>query len=170
MSPAPLRMFTFVVVQLLVGVVGAFRNNTTSSTTDDDDDVVPVEQRILQQLTLEEKMRFLGGAFPSPPWKRETYTGVIRGVERNDNSLVPALLMNDGPQGFRARDDNSGTTTSFPSNEAVSASFDPDLVYKYAKAIAREFRRKGSNVLLGPGLNVQRVARNGRNFEYLYTV
>lgn len=31
----------------------------------------------------------------------------------------------------------------------------------------REFFLKGANVLLGPGLNVHRVARNGRNIEYL---
>ena len=30
-----------------------------------------------------------------------------------------------------------------------------------------EFYRKGSNVQLGPGVNLARVPRNGRNFEYL---
>eukprot|EP00965_Chrysotila_dentata_P251013 6209781-Pleurochrysis_carterae.AAC.1 len=30
-----------------------------------------------------------------------------------------------------------------------------------------EFFGKGANVQLGPGLNVARVPRNGRNFEYL---
>jgi len=34
-------------------------------------------------------------------------------------------------------------------------------------AIGQEFYGKGSNVMLGPGVNVARVPRNGRNFEYI---
>jgi len=33
--------------------------------------------------------------------------------------------------------------------------------------MGREFRGKGANVMLGPSVNVHRVASNGRNFEYL---
>ena len=31
--------------------------------------------------------------------------------------------------------------------------------------MGKEFFDKGSNVILGPGMNVARVPRNGRNFE-----
>jgi len=33
--------------------------------------------------------------------------------------------------------------------------------------MAEEFRDKGANVQLGVGLNIARVPKNGRNFEYL---
>ena len=33
--------------------------------------------------------------------------------------------------------------------------------------MGREFRRKGANVQLGPGLNLNRVPMGGRNFEYM---
>jgi len=33
--------------------------------------------------------------------------------------------------------------------------------------MGREFFLKGAHVQLGPGLNVQRVPLNGRNFEYI---
>jgi beta-glucosidase len=36
-----------------------------------------------------------------------------------------------------------------------------------AAAIGREFRGKGANVILGPGVNVHRSPYGGRNFEYL---
>ncbi len=34
------------------------------------------------------------------------------------------------------------------------------------QAMGIEFAGKGANVQLGPGMNVARVPRNGRNFEY----
>lgn len=37
----------------------------------------------------------------------------------------------------------------------------------YAAAIGEEFAGKGANGILGPSVDVHRVARNGRNFEYL---
>ena len=36
----------------------------------------------------------------------------------------------------------------------------------FAVAVGQEFREKGANVILGPGVQVQRVARCGRSFEY----
>ena len=74
--------------------------------------------------------------------------------------------MNDGPQGFR---DNAhlGSTTSWPSGLTVATTWDPVLAGTWGEAMGEEFRDKGSNVQLGPGLCVARVPRNGRNFEYL---
>jgi len=40
-------------------------------------------------------------------------------------------------------------------------------VARAAKAIGEEFKSKGANVILGPGVQVHRVPRNGRNFEYI---
>ena len=48
----------------------------------------------------------------------------------------------------------------------LAASFDLDLVNDYVGAIIEEFIAKGSNVILGPGMNLARVPTNGRNFEY----
>jgi beta-glucosidase-like glycosyl hydrolase len=48
----------------------------------------------------------------------------------------------------------------------VAATFDRDLALAWGDAMGEEFRGKGSNVQLGPGMNVARVPTNGRNFEY----
>ena len=48
-----------------------------------------------------------------------------------------------------------------------AATWDPALVLEFATALGEEFKGKGANVILGPSLNVHRVARNGRNFEYI---
>lgn len=81
---------------------------------------------------------------------------------------VPALKMQDASSGFRTTLPwEAGTTTQFPSMLCLASSWDEELVGRVAAAIAREFRGKGANVLLGPGLNVNRIARGGRNFEYI---
>jgi len=45
--------------------------------------------------------------------------------------------------------------------------WDKDLCYAQGKAMGEEFLAKGAHVQLGPGVNVQRIPTNGRNFEYL---
>ena len=78
---------------------------------------------------------------------------------------VPPLNMNDGPQGFRANVD--GTSTQFPCGLAIAATFSPQVAFLWGATMGQEFVGKGANVQLGPGLNLERVPNDGRNFEYL---
>jgi len=96
---------------------------------------------------------------------RGYYTGNILGIPRLG---VPALKMQDAAQGFRPSTKGAeGTTTAWPCLLALASAWDEGLAGELGAAIAREFRGKGANVILGPSVNVHRVARNGRNFEYL---
>jgi beta-glucosidase len=110
---------------------------------------------LLQKMLLSEKIDMLHGI-------DGRYVGNVR---ENKRLGIPAINMNDGPQGFRA-DEFPGTTTAFPSAMTVAASFDLDAMYKYGAAMGQEFWNKGSNCQLGPGMNTARVDVNGRNFEY----
>lgn len=81
---------------------------------------------------------------------------------------VPALLMSDASlgvtnPGFRPGD----TATALPASLALAASFNPELARASGRAIGREARSRGFNVLLAGGINLARDPRNGRNFEYL---
>jgi len=49
----------------------------------------------------------------------------------------------------------------------MAASWDVAALEEWGVGMGKEFRAKGSNVQLGPGLCLARVPRNGRNFEYL---
>ncbi|CAD7971812.1 unnamed protein product [Amoebophrya sp. A25] len=115
---------------------------------------------LLEQLTLDEKLHFFHGV-------NRVYVGYIDGVDRLG---IPPVVMMDGPQGFRQPDQAMsarGSSTAFPCNLAIGATFDRRIAFMYGKFIAKEFRGKGANMLLGPGVNVNRIPRNGRNFEYL---
>jgi beta-glucosidase len=87
----------------------------------------------------------------------------------NERLGIPSINMQDGPQGFRVTETTLpvGSTTAWPSALSVAASWDEDLVYRWTSAMAEEFKGKGANVLLGPGVGIARVPNAGRNFEYL---
>ena len=107
----------------------------------------------LAQMTLTEKISLLAGR---NRW--ETVT-----IERLG---IPSLKVTDGPNGARGADTNHGpTSTSFPIGAAMGATFDPGLIEEVGRALARETRAKGADVLLAPTVNIPRVPNAGRNFE-----
>ncbi|WP_169276111.1 beta-glucosidase family protein [Bifidobacterium moraviense] len=101
------------------------------------------------------------------------------------NAQVPAMTLADGPHGVRLErmdaetdgDDSGGAAhandtrpslpaTCFPTASVVACSWDPRLATLMGQTIAAEARAQGVHVLLGPGMNVKRSPRCGRNFEY----
>lgn len=70
------------------------------------------------------------------------------------------------PQGYRD-DLYPHTTTAWPSGLTVANTWDRSAFSVWGEALGDEFFRKGSNIFLGPGLNLARVPLNGRNFEYI---
>lgn len=81
---------------------------------------------------------------------------------------IPSLNMNDNGNGFRVLDkESSDKVTGWPCALAVASTWSEDLIENWGRALGKEFRSKGANVLLGPGLNVHRTPRGGRNAEYI---
>ena len=111
-----------------------------------------VERRveaILSQMTLEEKIDMLGGVDGF----------FIRALPRLG---LPRLKMADGPIGVR----NFGPATTMAGGIALAAMWNPALAERVGKEIGRDAKAKGVHFLLGPGVNIYRAPRNGRNFEY----
>lgn len=81
---------------------------------------------------------------------------------------IPSLNMQDAAGGFRTYwSELVGTVTCWPSLLSMAATWDVEMMRAFAQALGAEFAAKGANVLLGPSINLHRVPRNGRNFEYL---
>lgn len=92
--------------------------------------------------------------------------GYVPGVPRLG---VPALQETDASLGI-ANPDNvrrGDVATALPSGLSLASTWDPHVAYRSGSLIGDEAWRKGFNVLLGPGLNLTRDPRNGRDFEYL---
>ena len=114
---------------------------------------------LLSQLTLEEKAGLLTGA---SPWRTLNV----------DRLGLTSMVVSDGPHGVRLAEDietmitQSHPATCFPVAVALSASWDVDLLDEMGKALADEAIALGSDILLGPGMNIKRSPLCGRNFEY----
>jgi beta-glucosidase len=115
--------------------------------------------RLVGKMTLDEKLGFVQQNRTKHP--NSGYTGVISAVPRLG---IPALRMNDGPEGFRGL---AGTSTQWLSGLTLAHSFDAALFGEYGEAVAEEFSGKGANCQFGPGVNLARLPNGGRSFEYL---
>jgi len=118
--------------------------------------------QVLPQLSSSEKESLVHG---SNSYGLGWYVGNTKPISHLN---IPALTMQDAGNGFRPHMPGThGSTTMWPSGLALAATWDESLVEEVGAAMGREFRGKGSNVMLGPSVNVHRIARNGRNFEYM---
>ena len=119
--------------------------------------------KVIKEMTLKEKVTLLVGykSFNTLP------------IERLG---IPTLSLSDGPNGLRKEDDQKDNLTGiacslpatcFPVGATVACSWNKENFYNMGKAIAQECKRYGTNILLGPAINIKRNPLCGRNFEYL---
>jgi beta-glucosidase len=113
-------------------------------------------EAILSGLSLEEKVRMIGGQ----------NLFFIQGFESHN---IPQFYLSDATQGVHIRTELSRhleKSTAFPCPLALAATWNPELAHTYARSIGEECRAGDIAVLLGPGMNIYRISQNGRNFEY----
>ena len=74
--------------------------------------------------------------------------------------------MSDGPNGVRGtRFFNGIPAACFPCATALGASWDTELLAEVGKLMGEEAIAKGTHVVLGPTINIQRSPLGGRGFE-----
>ncbi len=107
-------------------------------------------ESILSKMSLEEKIDYIGG------------TGfAIRAMPKLH---LPAFEMSDGPLGVRSN--SRFPSTVYAAGIGLAATWSPDLAKRVGEGIGRDARARGIHFMLGPGVNIYRSPRNGRNFEY----
>lgn len=130
------------------------------------DDAKPIEQRIddaIARMTLQEKIR------------------VIHAQSKFSSAGIPRLgfpdfWTDDGPHGVRPdvlwdEWDQAGQTNdscvAFPALTCLAATWNPDMSLIYGKSLGEEAQYRGKDMILGPGVNINRTPLGGRNFEYM---
>jgi beta-glucosidase len=74
---------------------------------------------------------------------------------------IPIIYEQDGSLGVYAAND----ATQLPAEVSLGSAWDPTLAYQYGQVNGAEHRAKGIAMVLGPGINIDRDPRWGRNFE-----
>ncbi len=91
-----------------------------------------------------------------------------------DHLGIPSIFLADGPHGLRkqmAAADHLGLNeslkaTCFPPAACIANSWNAAVAEACGKALGEEALAQKVNVILGPGVNMKRNPRCGRNFEY----
>ncbi|PJG60150.1 beta-glucosidase [Aeromonas cavernicola] len=136
-------------------------------------------ESMVTKLTLSEKLSLLSGpgygsANGAINVKQDVpgVAGYINGVLRSADGIdIPALKLADGPAGVRINANRDGDSASYyatawPIGSLLASSWDVKLVKAVGAAMGDEVRQYGVDILLAPGMNIQRNPLNGRNFEY----
>ena len=117
---------------------------------------------ILTLMTLDEKISLIGG-------DSIFFTNAVPRLG------IPSVMMADATQGIHLRDNWREEiiydkilpkSTAFPCPILLASTWNKDLAVQYAQAVGEECRAGGIAILLGPGMNIYRQSRCGRNFEY----
>ncbi len=114
---------------------------------------------LVSAMNLDQKLAMLSQSQPI-----FAHYGTAGYIPAQPSLCIPDLVLNDAGQGVG---DQVTGSTAFPAPIAQSSSWDPALQNQFGQALGWEALHKGINVQLAPGVEIDRVPLNGRNFEYM---
>eukprot|EP00729_Bicosta_minor_P021217 gene21217-15642_t len=139
-------MDLLIVTGYLAGVLGGSPWTGTA--------VVDDAAAIVGKMTFEEKVSMIYGRNIKPPKGpipvANYYVGNVPATPR---LRLPSINLEDGPQGVA---DGLQNVTMWPSQLTVACTWSRDLMFQYGKAMGKEQAAKGTNVMLGPDVNLAR--------------
>jgi len=186
-----MKRILFSLVLCIAFIISGYAQNAAAPKLGKD----PVK-KVIAAMTLEEKaalvvgtgMKMPGGPPPSananppanPPAQPSgpvigATQSLVSGAAGTSFSLprlgITPMVVTDGPAGVRIdptrpNDKNTYYCTAFPIGTLLASSWDTELVNKVGQSMGNEVKEYGADVLLGPGMNIQRNPLCGRNFEY----
>ena len=130
------------------------------------DETKSVEQRIedaLSRMTLDEKIAVIHAQskFSSPGVKRLGFPDLW--TDDGPHGVRPDVLWDEWVQAGQTND----SCVAFPALTCLAATWNPDMASIYGTSLGEEALYRKKNVILGPGVNINRTPFGGRNFEYM---
>ena len=120
----------------------------------------------LAQFTAEELSQLVKGEGWGSPKSRVSGTAAVIGgtTPLFQTHGVPIVSMCDGPSGPRTEDGK--LYTCIPSGTMLASMWSTEPLEEIFQGFADEMKESGIDVILAPGVNIQRHPFGGRNFEY----
>ncbi len=161
---------------VMTGCNNDSKSSSASETVKDNAYYKALAEKMVTQLSLSEKLDIVSGpGFSGEGTVNLTSdvagaAGYINGV-KNSTLDIPATKLADGPAGLRITAEPAGSsgtyyTTAWPIGTLLASTWNTELIEKVGKATGDEVKEYGIDILLAPGMNIQRNPLNGRNFEY----
>ena len=130
------------------------------------DESKPIEQRIddaLSRMTLDEKIAVIHAQskFSSPGVKRLGFPDLW--TDDGPHGVRPDVLWDEWVQAGQTND----SCVAFPALTCLAATWNPAMASLYGISLGEEALYRKKNVILGPGVNINRTPLAGRNFEYM---
>jgi beta-glucosidase len=147
--------------------------------------MAPIDvEKTIEELTLGEKVALTAGKYLSLPAMKIDHlsSAVHPTIQKKTNPFflgrdfwhttpiprlnIPSLRMSDGPNGVRGtRFFNGIPAACFPCATALGATWDTELLAEVGSLMGDEAIAKGTHIILGPTINIQRSPLGGRGFE-----
>ena len=119
----------------------------------------------IAQLSKEELSWIVRGEGMGSPKGTPGTAAVFGGITESLKAYgIPCSCCDDGPSGLRL--DSGVKAFSLPIGTLLASTFNPDLLETLFAFTGLEMQTNQVDILLGPGMNIHRHPRNGRNFEY----
>ena len=120
---------------------------------------------VLEAMTLQEKATLAVGG------RQSLVAGAAGATQAIPRLGIPQTVLADGPAGLRIDPTRRGTDktyycTGFPVGTVLACTWNVELVEQLTQAMGNEVLEYGTDVILGPGMNLHRNPLCGRNFEY----
>ncbi|MEG5266087.1 glycoside hydrolase family 3 C-terminal domain-containing protein [Pseudomonas sp. JDS28PS106] len=117
-------------------------------------DAEALAQQTLSQMTLEEKLDYLGG---TGGWD----------LKPQPRFRLSQILGADGGLGVRYTNQGNEQGVAYPSGPSLAATFNLRRAVDFGRALGYDTATGGYHYITGPGMNTYRMPWGGRNFEYL---
>jgi beta-glucosidase len=127
---------------------------TSSAVARNAQEAEAIAQQTLSQMTLEEKLNYLGG---TGGWD----------IKPQPRFNLPQILGADGGLGVRYTNQGNDQGVAYPSGPSLASTFNLRRAVDFGRALGYDTATGGYHYITGPGMNTYRTPYGGRNFEYL---
>lgn len=116
---------------------------------------------VVEAMNLEEKARLVTG-YNIQEEHDSSVSGAVGATASFEKYGIPSIVMANGTSGILMNE----KSTAYPSAAVLASTWNTSLVEKVGASVGRDAKHFNIDIVLAPGMNIQRDILNGNNYEY----